>query len=400
VEPDVSVWDAVVIGAGPGGAAAALGLAREGARVLLVDRERFPRWKVCGACVGPAAVARLESMGLEGVLARRDAVPLSHLRLACGGQEARISLRGNVALSRSVLDQELVDASVRAGACFRDGTRVTVVGTTKDAVALSCRSEGETYAARARVVIDATGLGAPPGPAPERRRGDAAPEPASRGAPWSRVPWSRIPWSQGTSPSRVGLGATFLPGSFPLPRGELRMVVARGGYVGLVRTQDGTLNVAAAVDREVLREGPATAVDTILRDAGLPTLPGGEKGRWRGTPPLTHRPAARAGTRLFRLGDAAGYVEPFTGEGIGWSLASGSAVVSVATKAIERWRDDLAIEWEQTYARGVSRQQRVCRALSRALRHPHLVRIAVAALAKRPALATPLVLATGGVGRS
>ena len=385
----MSVWDAIVVGAGPAGAVAALGLAREGASVLLVDREPFPRWKVCGACVGPAAVAHLRSIGLEDLLARRDAVPLTHLRLSCAGREARVPLRGNVALSRSVLDQALVDAAVGAGVAFRDGTSATVERSGQDRVELSLRSDGARRAAWARVVIDATGLAGLLVPRAETDRGEGDVEGAMPVRTRSRV----------ASSSRIGVGVELAAGALPLATGELRMVVGRNGYVGLVRTEAGALNVAAAVDREALRAGPAAAVDLILLEAGLPTLPEGSGSRWRGTPPLTHRPVARASTRLFRLGDAAGYVEPFTGEGIGWALASGGAVVRVALAAIAGWRGELVAEWERTYGREVARQQRVCRVLSRALRHPLLVRTAVMALGRRPALADPLVLATSRPAR-
>ena len=63
-EPDP--YDAVVIGAGPAGGIAALGLARAGRRVLLVDKQRFPRAKVCGCCLNASAVATLREAELGG----------------------------------------------------------------------------------------------------------------------------------------------------------------------------------------------------------------------------------------------------------------------------------------------------------------------------------------------
>jgi 2-polyprenyl-6-methoxyphenol hydroxylase-like FAD-dependent oxidoreductase len=121
-----------------------------------------------------------------------------------------------------------------------------------------------------------------------------------------------------------------------LPSSELLMAVSRSGYCGLVRLADGGIDLAAAVDRAALAgpTGPGGAVWSILNEAE------GDIGRlrmseqairtaeFRATPPLTHASALVAGAtgRMLRAGDAAAYVEPFTGEGIGWALTSGRIV--------------------------------------------------------------------------
>ena len=63
LEQIATCWDVVVVGAGPAGALAAHGLASRGVRVLLVEQRHFPRWKVCGACLSPQALAVLEAAG-------------------------------------------------------------------------------------------------------------------------------------------------------------------------------------------------------------------------------------------------------------------------------------------------------------------------------------------------
>ena len=73
-------WDAVVVGAGPAGSMAALGLARAGAAVLLVDRATFPRPKVCGCCLNGAALAALRSACVPGTRRPRCR---SHRESAC-----------------------------------------------------------------------------------------------------------------------------------------------------------------------------------------------------------------------------------------------------------------------------------------------------------------------------
>ena len=90
----------LVVGAGVAGTLAARSLALRGHRVLLVERERFPRQKVCGGCLGPEGVAALGSAGLGDLPARLGATPLSSLRLCASGRSARLPLEGGVALTR------------------------------------------------------------------------------------------------------------------------------------------------------------------------------------------------------------------------------------------------------------------------------------------------------------
>src|SRR5262245_36831927 len=94
-------YDVVVIGAGPAGAMAALRCARLGSSVVLNDRRRFPREKVCGCCITAAALATLDDAGLDDLPARHGARPLHELRVACGRRWTRLPLPGGVCLSRS-----------------------------------------------------------------------------------------------------------------------------------------------------------------------------------------------------------------------------------------------------------------------------------------------------------
>jgi 2-polyprenyl-6-methoxyphenol hydroxylase-like FAD-dependent oxidoreductase len=171
------------------------------------------------------------------------------------------------------------------------------------------------------------------------------------------------------------------------------MAVGRGGYVGLVRIEDGRLDVAAAFDAAVVREADSlgAAAVAVLHEAGFPTVPSFESAHWRGTPALTRTARAVAGEGWFAVGDAAGYVEPFTGEGMAWAIASGAAVAPVAARAIGGWTESLVREWEATHARVVRSRQVVCRAAVRVLRSPLLSRLVVRALGVMPALSRPVV---------
>jgi 2-polyprenyl-6-methoxyphenol hydroxylase-like FAD-dependent oxidoreductase len=162
-----------------------------------------------------------------------------------------------------------------------------------------------------------------------------------------------------------------------------------------VRVEDDRLDVAAAFDASFVKSagGPGVAAETVLQEVNWPVPGGLAELPWRGTPALTRRPARLAGRRLFVVGDAAGYVEPFTGEGMAWAVASAAALAPLAARAIREWDDGLVSEWEATHSRVVGRRQRVCRVVSRVLRSPRLTGLAVRALAAFPFLSRPVVAA-------
>ena len=152
-------WDAVVVGAGPAGSLTAHQLRQAGLSVLLVDRQSFPRRKVCGACVSRGAQKILAEVGLEGLMQRLDPVPLTSLRLCGWGKTAHLPLEGAAALSRSALDQALVEAAVACGAVFLDGARARIGPVEAANRRVSLRLGGTTVEVRARVVVAADGLG-------------------------------------------------------------------------------------------------------------------------------------------------------------------------------------------------------------------------------------------------
>jgi len=173
------------------------------------------------------------------------------------------------------------------------------------------------------------------------------------------------------------------------------MVHGPGGYVGLVRVEEDQLNVGAAFDPPSVKTaggiGPAAAA--LLDRAGLPLAPLLRSLRWRGTPPLTFRRRGLAREHLLVLGDAAGYVEPFTGEGMAWALAGALALAPLATAAAQGWDPQLGRRWEQAYQQVVGRRQRLCRLVAATLRRPILTSAVITVLGAAPPLAGPAVAA-------
>jgi flavin-dependent dehydrogenase len=194
--------------------------------------------------------------------------------------------------------------------------------------------------------------------------------------------------------SLVGIGTTLATPPPSFRAGTIYMAVAHGGYVGQVRLEDGRLDVAAAVDRRLLADagGPAQAAKQIVEAAGFP-WPGELSAlKWHGTPPLTRRLARVAGPRLFVIGDAGAYVEPFTGEGMAWAMLSACAVAPIVCEAVEHDSPQrLMARWEAAHRQLLGRRMLVCRGISKLLRSPRLSHAAIAALDRFPWLASPLL---------
>ncbi|MGW8266818.1 MAG: NAD(P)/FAD-dependent oxidoreductase, partial [Longimicrobiales bacterium] len=192
---------------------------------------------------------------------------------------------------------------------------------------------------------------------------------------------------------KVGLGAVFDEENPAYGQGVIHMAVGQEGYVGLVRTEDGGLNVAAALTPAALGRSrpPQKAIAAILHEASFPSLEGEPVGGWRGTPNLAYHPTRLGGERVFAVGDAAGYVEPFTGEGMSWALAGAGTLAPIVLRAVEGWRDEYLEEWSRAYRRTVGYAQRLCRGAAWTLDRPLLSRAALRLLNRFPKAAEPFV---------
>ena len=367
-------WDVAVVGAGPAGALVALELSRRGCAVVLLERHACPRFKVCGACLNRATQGALAHVGLGGLVARAGAPPLTEVRMTGWGRSASVTLHGSVALSREALDQALVRAAVDEGVVFVDRASASLGPMCDGGRTLEVRGAGEEQRVRARVVVSATGL--------QGLRSSAT----NGSAPVATV----------RTDSRIGVGAVLEGGGSDYGPGAVHMVVGPAGYVGLVRQEDHRLNTAAAFDAEWVRRhgSPEQAVRAHLECAGMPRLPEGIHRGWKGTPPLTRRLSSLGEERLFLVGDAAGYVEPFTGEGMAWALWGALALAPLVHAGVTRWDEALVRRWEQVHGRRVRRGQRICRGVAWGLRRPWMARAALRVFGAVPGLARPLVMHT------
>ncbi len=360
----------LVIGAGPAGASAAAAVARAlGAdSTLLVERSAWPRAKVCGCCLGKAGVSLIERHGLVADIRKLGGVPLREIEIRCRGAAAHVRHTGGLALARASLDAALVAGAIELGARFEPETSASVLRREGDGwiVRLTHRL-GLVREERFGLVLVADGIG-----------GLSLDGFEEMGTRISRSAWMGMSAVVGTE--------LITPRALGEP-GVVRMHVGRGGYVGTVRLDERRAAVAGALDPHEVRKngGPAQLMERIAASCGngLAQTRGSERIRFTGTALLTRRRDRIALPGLLVVGDSAGYVEPFTGEGMTWAIASGVRAAQLGAEGLQTGAmEELASAWTAEHARIVGRRQRTCRGFRAFVRRPLLVEGAVHAISR------------------
>lgn len=332
----------IVIGAGPAGSAAAFGLARRGFRVAIIESRAFPRAKVCGEYVSPAATEALESMVDPPTLLSRGARRESLFVLEVGDRSAEWRMpRPAWTLSRATLDDLLLAAARSAGVSVVQPVAVRSVAYTDRAVAVSL-ADGREIGADFVVHADGSGRFDPSGPI-EHRAGVLGHKRHLRGA---------------------GIEG-------------LRLRAAPGAYIGTVGVENG-LATCALVARASTVKRYAGDLDAMLRALWPAYRPQWAEGPWMSCPVPGAPCTAPGHPRSFRIGNAAAGVEPVGGEGIGLALWAGLTLA-------ERLDPDDPVRTQREFDRAYRRRLRVrrpaCRLAAAALTRPALVRAVMPALA-------------------
>lgn len=294
------VFDVIVVGGGPAGAACASFSAMLGLRVLVLEREIFPREKVCGDCLNPGCWPIFERLGIrdavcglpQGRLDRVDFIGLTGRAVSIdlpGGRDAEISIK------RSLLDELLLKRARSLGATIQNSCTVTALESTSSGLWHIRTSTSETF--EARIVIGADGRNST-----VARLLNLAPV-----ARKDRV-------AQQTHIS--------LPPDFG---NRIVLELRPEGYSGQAPTGENHLNVCLVSTPSgiaAMREWARVRFDLSPNHV------------WRTVTPLTRAPVVSSQGGLFFIGDAARVVEPFTGEGIFYALASGEIVARVIARLL------------------------------------------------------------------
>jgi geranylgeranyl reductase family protein len=372
--------DVVVVGAGPAGSVAATVLARAGVRVRLVDRASFPRGKLCGDTLNPGTLSTLGRLGLAQVV-DRGGLEL-HGMLVTG--EGRVSIAGRYprglhgrSITRRLLDGALLQEALRAGASFEAG--VTVRGAVADegrvgGVTIGSNGSGRPLRARITIAADgrhstvAFGLGVARHPVRPRRW--------AIGAYFENV-------SGTVDAGEMHIRSDRYIGVAPLPDGVVNvcLVLASGAADGRLRNPAEALRHALAADR-MLRErfadarlvSDVTVLGPLAVDVPSPrTVPDG----------------------LLLAGDAGGFIDPMTGDGLRFAIRGGELAALAALGALGHgWRGvqaGLVATRNQEFAA----KWRFNRALRALVASPLAVRAAATGARLAPGLVRALIAKAG-----
>jgi flavin-dependent dehydrogenase len=373
----MSVSDVLIVGAGPAGTVAATVLARAGVRVRLLDRAAFPREKLCGDTINPGTLALLRRLNLAAEIVASGR-PIEGMIVTGEGGAAVEGMypRGQhgIALSRRQVDAILLRQSVSAGAAFDCGGVVREAIVDGDAVrGVVVSANGASHQLRAPVVIAADG-----------RRSSLA-----FGLRLARHP---------LRPKRWAIGAYF-EDSESSSFGEMH--IRRGRYIGVAPLGGGVSNVCVVL--------PWSGSDCDFRDppgllraaiAAEPMLRDRFSGRKVVRDPIMLGPLAVDVVRhdmngLILAGDAAGFIDPMTGDGLRFAVRGGELAAAAALEALNHGWTGVHARLATTRAREFSPKWRFNRALRTLVASPFAVTAAGQAARVAPGVVRRLVARAG-----
>jgi menaquinone-9 beta-reductase len=372
------VYDVVIAGAGPAGAVAATILARAGGRVLVVDRARFPRPKLCGDSVNPGSMAILRRLGLAD--AAGEGVPIGGMivtseRVEVDGPYPGLDGRS---ISRQDLDAALVRAAASAGAEIGEGVLVDgpILGARGQVEGLRVKRDGRICEVRARMAIAADGR-------------------------HSRVARALGLLRAARGPQRWAVGAYFEGVAGLRARGEMH--VRAGHYIGVAPLPRGLANACVVTTNRAWLADSVTLLDRVLRaDARLTAR--FAAARAVTTPvclgPLGVEAASAGADGLLLAGDAAGFIDPMTGDGLRFAFEGAELAAAEALHALEHGSQGAHLRLAAARRRAFAGKWRFNRALRALVSSPAAVSAAGFGAALAPAVLRQVIRHAGDVERA
>jgi geranylgeranyl reductase family protein len=383
----------VVVGAGPAGTASAILLHQCGHDVLVLDRATFPRDKPCGEYSSPQTVQILRRLGVADAVEALPPHRLNGMRVyAPNGTHYTVdyhAVRGEhyaLSIPRLRLDNVLVAGAKRQGIALCERARVTAVGPWDGSGrTLTVRTPDGERRIRARLVIGADGHHSI----------------IAKGAGLAAARWQHR-W-----PRRVGIMAHY-ENVTTLDRYGAMVVGPRNfhGYSGIAPLGGGLANVAFVFDIAAMKQR-GTSMETFFEQsiAALPPVRDALAGARRvskihGVGPLAQGARRAVADGVLLVGDAAVYLDPFTGEGVYKALRSAELAVETADRALRKGSTDVAMLRPYLAARRQAfLEKTLVNYLVQLIVHtPRVMNYVTPRLESRPALARQLVLVLGDLG--
>jgi len=384
--------EVIVVGGGPAGAATAWALAREGVDVLVLDRAKFPRDKICAEYLSPQASRILSDMNVLEEIERTNPGHLVGMRIrapnghiANGEFAANHGFRGfrdkGLAVRRTILDEIVLRGARTAGARVEESMRVTDLAKNDSARVTGVNAlaaDGQRRTLRARYVVGADGLRS----VVARRLG--------------LVRTSRV-W-----PRRIALVSHYRKVQGVTDMGEMH--VDHDGYFGIVDVGGGQVNVAVVVPMSRAREIGDGKTEFLERwIASRPHLAERFVGAVRTTPVRATGPFATSSRHAWSpgaalVGDAADFFDPFTGEGIYAALRGGELLAPYLVEALGRSAKEegrILSGYDRARKREFGGKWKVERIVGMAITYPYFLNNAAKILSRRKDMADLLVGVAG-----
>ena len=374
-------FDIVVVGGGPAGTSAAIRLATAGRKVLLIEKAKFPRHKLCGEFVSPECLRHFVELGIDQDVYEQHAPKITKTvfysvrgrSLVISNKLLAAERRHSIGLSRSMMDDLLIERAVDVGVDVRTETMLREPTIRNGAFAgLELRTKNDDiYSVHAPIAIDATGRGRILARLLEKTQSKKAP---------------LIAFKTHLRKSTIEQGACEIY-SYP------------GGYGGCTEIEGGLQNLCFVANANLVRNIgaiPEKAVrEIVMTNSRAKNVLGQVEfvGDWYAVPISRFgRESLFPFRGVITIGDAAAFIDPFTGSGIALALES----AKLASEAILSSKDFEAVadKYKSAYHAAFERRLKFCRMLRLASTSPLIAEGTIAVLAKSSFLGSLFARAT------